>query len=190
MKTIAACALLACVTATFHPKSAHAQAGAATAASAAAAPLAGVLPAGQGTLRFWGMDIYRARLWVSPGFAASDYAALPLALELTYARAFSAEAIAKRSVVEMRRIGAFSAAQATRWQQALQAALPDVKPGDRLVGLYQPGSGATFTLRGRTVGAVDDPAFARLFFGIWLSAQTSEPQLRTELLGSAAQAPP
>lgn len=167
-----------------------ANAQASSAASAAAAPLAGVLPAGQGTLRFWGMDIYRARLWVSPGFAASDYAALPLALELTYARAFSAQAIAQRSIAEMRRIGPFSAAQATRWQQALQAALPDVQPGDRLVGLYQPAQGVRFELRGRTVGTVADPAFARLFFGIWLSPQTSEPQLRTELLGSTAQAPP
>lgn len=190
MKNIAACALLACVTATFHLKTANAQAGAATATFASAAPLAGVLPAGQGTLRFWGMDIYRARLWVSPGFAAADYAALPLALELTYARAFSAEAIAQRSITEMRRIGSFSPAQATRWQQALQAALPDVQPGDRLVGLYQPGSGATFELRGRTVGAVADPAFARLFFGIWLSPQTSEPKLRTELLGATTPATP
>lgn len=188
MKKIAACALLACFTTTFHLKVANAQGSAAIASTAA--PLAGVLPAGQGTLRFWGMDIYRARLWVSPGFAASNYAALPLALELTYARAFSAEAIAKRSITEMRRIGTFSDAQATRWQQALQAALPDVHPGDRLVGLYQPATGATFELRGRTVGAVTDPAFARLFFGIWLAPQTSEPQLRTELLGTTAQAPP
>lgn len=169
---------------------ANAQAGAATATSASAAPLAGVQPAGQGTLRFWGMDIYRARLWVSPGFNASDYAALPLALELTYARAFSAEAIAKRSMDEMRRIGPFSAAQAMRWQQALQAALPDVQPGDRLVGLYQPGSGATFQMRGRTVGTVPDAEFARLFFGIWLAPQTSEPQLRAALLDSAAQEKP
>ena len=114
MKTIAACALLACATATFNLKMANAQGSAVTANSAATAPLAGVLPAGQGALRMWGMDIYRARLWVSPGFAASDFVALPLALELTYARAFSAEAIAKRSIAEMRRIGPVSAAQATR----------------------------------------------------------------------------
>ena len=187
MKTIAACALLACLTATFHLKVAQAQA---SSTSTTAAPLVGVRPAGQGMLRFWGMDIYRARLWVSPGFASSDYAALPLALELTYQRGFSAEAIAQRSIAEMRRIGPISAAQATRWQQALQAALPDVQPGDRLIGLYHPTTGATFELRGRTVGTVADPAFARLFFGIWLSPQTSEPQLRTELLGTTAQASP
>ena len=170
----------------FYIKVASAQAS--TATSSTAAPMAGVVQAGQGTLHFWGMDIYRARLWVSPGFAASDYAALPLALELTYARPFSAEAIAKRSISEMRRIGTVGAAQATRWQQSLQAALPDVQPGDRMIGLYHPTTGTSFELSGRTVGTVADPAFARLFFGIWLSPQTSEPKLRAELLGTIAQA--
>ncbi len=184
MKNIAAYALVVCATAIFHTKTAYAHD-----AEAGALP-AQLQQAGQGTLRFWGQPIYQARLWVSPGFEPAHYAALPLALELSYQRAFSAEAIARRSVLEMRRIGPFSAAQATRWQQALQAALPDVQPGDRLTGLYQPGTGATFRLRGRTVGAVADPEFARLFFGIWLSPQTSEPQLRAELLGSAAQEKP
>lgn len=184
MKRVAACALLVCAAAVVASNAASAQNADAT------APLTGTVPAGQGTLRFWGIEIYRARLWVSPGFDPADYAALPLALELSYQRAFSAEAIAQRSITEMRRVAPFSAAQATRWQQALQAALPDVQPGDRIVGLYQPGRGATFRLNGRTVGAVADPEFARLFFGIWLSAQTSEPQLRAELLGTAAPAKP
>ena len=193
-KIIATSAFLMCATASFGLKIAVAQeAGAATskgttstALAPNASPLAGTLQAGSGDLRFLGLSIYQARLWVHPLFEAGDFGAHPLALELTYQRAFSAEAIAKRSIAEMRRIGPFSAAQATLWQQALQAALPDVQPGDRLVGLYQPGSGATFQLRGRTVGTVADPAFARLFFGIWLSPLTSEPQLRTALLGTRA----
>jgi hypothetical protein len=35
------------------------------------------------------------------------------------------------------------------------------------------------------VGEVRDATFARLFFGIWLSPRTSEPQLRAALLGLA-----
>ena len=149
---------------------------------------------GQGTLRFLGFDVYRARLWAAPGFDASDYTAYPLALELTYHRAFSAEAIAKRSIEEMRRVGSFTAEQALRWQQALQAALPDVKPGDRLLGVYQPGAGAVFRMGGRVVGEVPDAEFSRLFFGIWLSPKTSEPALRQALIaaarGAAAGSPP
>ena len=149
--------------------------------------LAGATLAGEGQLRFFGLRIYDARLWVSPGFEASRFGAHPLALELKYQRAFSAQSIAKRSLEEMRRIGPFTEVQAARWQQALQAALPDIQPGDRLVGLDQPDTGASFELHGRTVGTVADPAFAQLFFGVWLSPLTSQPKLRAALLGGQAQ---
>ena len=41
-------------------------------------------------------------------------------------------------------------------------------------------------MQGRTVGEVADAEFARLFFGIWLSPRTSEPQLRQALLALPA----
>ena len=104
-------------------------------------------------------------------------------------RDFSAQDIARRSLKEMQRVGPFTPAQGERWQQALQAALPDVQAGDRLTGLYQPGQGVVFQKNGQQVGAVDDPAFARLFFGIWLSPQTSEPALRQALLALPSAAP-
>lgn len=155
---------------------------------ATAAPLSDVRLAGQGVLRFVGFEVYRARLWVPPGFDADHYAAQPLALELTYHRDFTAQAIAKRSLEEVRRVGRFTPEQAARWQQALQAALPDVKSGDRLLGIHQPGVGATFKMGGRVVGEVPDGEFSRLFFGIWLSPQTSEPGLRQELLAATRTA--
>lgn len=158
--------------------------GAVSASPAASTPLAGARLVGQGTMRFLGFEVYRARLWAQPGFNADQYSAHPLALELTYQRGFTADAIAKRSIEEMRRVGDFSAEQGTQWQQALQAALPDVKPGDRLVGLYRPGVGTVFKMNGRVVGDVPDAAFSRLFFGIWLSPQTSEPALRQQLMAA------
>ena len=99
-----------------------------------------------------------------------------------------AEAIAKRSIEEMRRVAPFSNEQAERWQAALQAALPDVKPGDTLTGIYRPGGGAVFRMGDKVVGEVADPEFARLFFGIWLSPNTSEPALRQALLASRSTA--
>ena len=182
IKKIAASAILTGVTAIFLINSSIAQ------PADAASPLPGTRLAGQGLLRFWGLEIYRARLWVAPGFRASDYAAQPLALALTYQRNFTAQAIAKRSIEEMRRVTPFSNEQAERWQAALQAALPDVKPGDTLTGIYRPGGGAVFRMGDKVVGEVADPEFARLFFGIWLSPNTSEPSLRQALLASRSTA--
>ena len=190
MKNIANTAISISAGAFFYSNSAIAQAVpmAQAAESATATPLSGVRLAGQGVLRFLGFEIYRARLWVQPGFDADNYGAQPLALELTYHRDFTAEAIAKRSLEEMRRVGSFTPQQAARWQQALTAALPDVKAGDRLLGLYQPGTGAVFKMGGRVVGEVPDAEFSRLFFGIWLSPQTSEPGLRQELIAATRTA--
>ncbi|WP_404300331.1 chalcone isomerase family protein [Alicycliphilus denitrificans] len=144
--------------------------------------LPGAALAGEGQLRFFGLRIYDARLWVTPGFDASRFGAHALALELTYHRAFSGAAIAQRSVEEMQRQAPLEPAQAERWQQRLAALLPDVQPGDRLIGLYQPGQGMHLWRGSQALGTIDDAALARLFFGIWLSPRTSEPGLRSALL--------
>lgn len=148
----------------------------------ATTPVSQLLPAGQATMRFLGFAIYDAKLWVHPAFEANDYGAHPLALQLTYQRDFTGRDIAKRSIQEMQGIGAFDNEQAQQWLIALQSALPDVKKGDSLLGLYQPGAGAVFSMGGKVVGEVADATFAKLFFGIWLSPQTSEPALRTALI--------
>jgi hypothetical protein len=144
--------------------------------------LADATLAGEGQMRFLGLRIYDARLWVTPGFRADAFGARPLALELTYHRAFTGAAIARRSIEEIQRQAALAPAQAERWQQRLAALLPDVQPGDRLTGLYEPQQGLRLWRGGQELGAIDDPELARLFFGIWLSPRTSEPGLRSALL--------
>ena len=37
-------------------------------------------------------------------------------------------------------------------------------------------------MNGKPTGEIRDAEFARLFFGIWLSPKTSEPELRAALL--------
>lgn len=138
--------------------------------------------AGQGRLRFLGLDVYDANLWVAPGFRNADFASHGFALQLHYLRAFSAADIARRSVEEMQRPGAMSPAQAAAWQSKLARLLPDVAAGDRITGVNRPGRGAQFFHNGRPLGEVEDSHFARLFFGIWLAPWSSEPALRTALL--------
>jgi hypothetical protein len=105
---------------------------------------------------------------------------------LRYQRDFSARDIARRSLEEMRRQGSIAPAQADQWQQALATAFPDVKKGDRIVGVNRPGVGVLFITNGQATGEIAGADFARLFFGIWLSPQTSEPGLRQALLAGTA----
>ncbi|MEO6016563.1 MAG: chalcone isomerase family protein [Polaromonas sp.] len=148
-----------------------------------------VLPQGQlmgkTRLTVWGFEVYDARLWAPAGFGANSYATQPLALELAYLRAFSASDIADRSLKEMRRTAAFSEAQAAKWKAEMLRVVPDVKKGDRILGVHRPGTGAVFWVNGKPHGEIRDAEFARLFFGIWLSPKTSEPKMRDTLLAGA-----
>ncbi len=147
--------------------------------------LPGAQRVGASRMRFFGFDIYDAALWVTPGFRASRYAQHALALELTYLRSLSGNAIAERSIQEMRRAADIPAPQEQRWLTAMREAFPDVNKGDRITGMHQPGVGARFWFNSQLRGAVADTEFSRLFFGIWLAETTSEPALRSALLAGA-----
>ena len=165
-----------------------------TASPAAPTPLRpelSVLPRarliGQARLTVWGFDIYDARLWASAPFSAASFSASALALELNYLRNFQATEIAERSLKEMRRSQPVSDAQAAQWTAALLRVIPDVRKGDRVTAVHRPGQGTAFWVNGRASGEVLDTDFARRFFGIWLSPDTSEPRLREALLAGSGE---
>lgn len=140
---------------------------------------------GQARFRVWGFEVYDASLWTAPGFAADAFDAQPLALELRYLRDFSAQDIAQRSLKEVQRQSAVRPEQEKRWLGEMLRVFPDIRKGDRLLGLHRPGQGVVFWFNGQLRGEIRDADFARLFFGIWLSPRTSEPALRSALLGGA-----
>lgn len=140
---------------------------------------------GKGRLTIWGFQVYDARLWANPGFQAGSFTAQPLALELAYLRDFESRAVAERSISEMRRSTPVSDALAEKWMAAMARVVPDVKKGDRVLGVHRPGVGAAFWMNGQPTGEIRDAEFAKLFFGIWLAPTTSEPGLRNALLAGA-----
>lgn len=149
-------------------------------------PATPLVPAGHGTLKFLGLRIYEARLEVDADFRAEDYAAHPLALTLEYARGLEGQLIAERSLIEMRRIGPIEADSGQRWLAFMREAFPDVRAGDQICGRCDGRGRASFLYNGQPHGEIDDPAFTRLFFGIWLHPATSQPEMRRALLGRFA----
>jgi hypothetical protein len=146
------------------------------AAMASTDPLAGLVRWGSGEFRRFGFLVYEATLW-----AGDDPQRPPLALKLTYRRNIAGQAIAEASVKEIRQLGIADEAILPRWGQQMAALFPNVKPGDAIVGHYTP-EAAIFHFNDRLLGGIDDPAFARAFFAIWLDPKTSAPDLRAALL--------
>jgi len=144
--------------------------------------LAGMSPRGTGRMRFVGLRVYDIKLW-APEPLGADWTQQVLALELTYARSLKGSLIAERSLKEMRRQGDIAEPKAKAWLAAMTSAFPDVNENDRLVGRYVPGEPARFFFNGQARPGQLDAEGSRWFFGIWLSPQTSEAALRTQLLG-------
>jgi len=137
--------------------------------------------AGEGRLRWLGLHIYDAALWVN---GAKWNPEREFALDIRYARNLSGERLAGTSIDEIRRLGFGDEARLARWSDDLARVFPDVKKGDRITGVNRPGVGAEFYYQGRLTGRIDDPEFARAFFAIWLDARTREPRLRESLFGA------
>lgn len=139
--------------------------------------------AAEGELRFFGFRVYTARLWVNA--AVNDplqVLSQPLALELRYLRSLMGETIVEGSDKEIARLGQGQPAQRAQWSAQMSRIFPDVREGDRLTGVLDPGKGVRFYHNDRPLGSIDDPAFGRAFFSIWLDERTQAPSLRQSLL--------
>jgi hypothetical protein len=134
---------------------------------------------GTGRMTYMMMDIYDARLYAPEGVFVPGH---PMALSLTYLRSLSGARIADSTVEQMRRMGMQDEVTLAGWHDVLRGIFPDVEDGTTLTGVLN-AKGETLFYNGDTeIGHVSDPAFGRYFFGIWLSPQTEDPDLRNELL--------
>ena len=181
----AAAALVAAASTVASPATASAQGIDAQAPAHVRKYVAEVRLAGTGRLTWYGFHVYDAALFVSPGFDLAEAFGQPFVLELTYARRLDGKGIAEASRDEIGRLGFGTEAQRTRWHEQMLRLFPNVEKGRKLAGVNLPGTGARFYFDGQLLGSIDDPAFARAFFAIWLDERTRAPQLRESLLKGA-----
>jgi hypothetical protein len=137
--------------------------------------------AGEGRLRWLGLHIYDAALWINGAQWSQDKA---FALDIRYARNVSGRRLVETSIDEMRRLGFGDEARLARWAGEMLEIFPDVKKGERITGVNRPGVGVEFYHQERLAGVIRNPEFARAFFAIWLDARTREPGLRNALFGA------
>jgi hypothetical protein len=135
---------------------------------------------GEGTLRWFGIQVYRAKLWAPNGQYVPTQ---PHALELTYGHDFSAATLAKEGAKQMRKQGV-PETKTTEWQPLMQQAFTDVKAGDRLTAIYLNDQSLHFYSNGKRTTSIENLEFTRHFLNIWLGPKTTEPELRRKLLAT------
>ena len=106
----------------------------------------------------------------------------PFALTLRYHMGFSSDYLVNRTLREMKGVNpALSDADIARYKKAMAFFAP-ASSGDEMTMLYEPGQPVKFFKNGAPTGEVSEPGFAQDFFGVWLSPNTSDPELRKSLL--------
>jgi hypothetical protein len=136
---------------------------------------------GKGIFSWSVFKFYSIRLLTASGHFDPEQ---PYILDLTYLRKLSAQQIVTISVQEIERLVGPAAEQTANWRQALEAIVPDVSLGDRLLGWFKPGEGVEFFSASVALGVIPDAEFARAFSAIWLDPRTQRPTLRQALLGT------
>ena len=140
---------------------------------------------GQGMFRWFGLSVYKARLWGDKAkVTATGWPASSFALELEYTRKIEGEDIAIASIDEIKKLGLGTNAQHDQWLAEMKKLFPNVDEGHKLTGIFIPEQASRFFLDGKLIGEIDDPEFGPAFFSIWLHPKTSAPKLRRLLLNT------
>lgn len=135
---------------------------------------------GQARLQFMFWPVYDSRLYSADG--AYREGQLPLRLEIRYLRDVHAADLVRHTQSEWQGQGLSHAGQ-QEWLETLSLLLPDVSANDVLALVVDQQGSSTFLVNGQPLGQIDDPQFGKHFLNIWLSPNTSRPELRQALLG-------
>jgi hypothetical protein len=137
-------------------------------------------PYGTASLTWLFLTAYDASLWTdAPQWSMNDRFALTIAYKMSFTR----EELVESTIEEMQKVApGLSRETLAQFASSLAKAYPNVKSGDRITALHEPGKPVRLFHNGTMTSQIDDPGFAEPFFGIWLSPRTSEPSVRAGLL--------
>ncbi|WP_372741043.1 chalcone isomerase family protein [Neptunomonas sp.] len=135
---------------------------------------------GEAELSILWFDIYNAEL-LSPDGRYSGVSS-PLVLKLNYHRNVSQADMLEETQKQIKKFARTD--QADGWLTKLSQVWPDIYKGDQLAFWIDHENTGHFFHNEDWVGSLQDPAFSTAFIQIWLSDNSSYPDLAKKLRGS------
>ena len=135
---------------------------------------------GQGTLNVLFFEVYDVRL-------LSDF--MPFSwenkfqLEFEYKSSITKGRIIDSSIKELKRQPNVTEQNLDEWKAYLQEVIQPVQEGSQASIQWSPQGTITFQNEGAKSLTIKDESFARSYINIWLGQETSQPKLRSKLLG-------
>ena len=137
-------------------------------------------PVGSTDMRWAVFKLYNITLLTSSGkYQPDDY---PQALEIRYYRNIDKEDLVRATDDQWAKLG-IPSDKRELWLPELLAMWPDIKANDRLRIEVDDKGANTFFYNDQQIGGVDNKEFSQAFLDIWLSPETSRPDLRKKLIG-------
>ncbi|TXR54879.1 chalcone isomerase family protein [Reinekea thalattae] len=135
---------------------------------------------GQSTLKVFAWEIYHSELYTEDG--RYDESTDNYVLKITYLRDITQQQLIKQTYKQLSKLGVDESIY-QRYDAQLKQLWPDVSKGDSLSAHIQP-TGTDFYFNGNAIGSVKGADFGPMFGSIWLSPNTSQPDLRKQLIGA------
>ena len=131
------------------------------------------------------IKVYDAHLHLGAGEPSSKvFADIPVRLQLTYHRGFTAAEIIKGGdTLLARNVKAETLVSLRERLELINRAYRDVREGDSYTLTYVPGKGTTLRLNGSPLVTVPGHDFAAAYFRIWLGDDPISKSMRDTLLG-------
>jgi hypothetical protein len=128
---------------------------------------------------FW--DIYESQLFTSDGKLPFSHSCQYSLFEITYLRDISKQELLESTIAQWQYL-AIDENEYRSYLAVLEYIWPDIKVGDQLT-LLNKANISVFYFNQKKIGEIESKEFANLFLRIWLDENTSEPELRKQLLG-------
>jgi hypothetical protein len=131
------------------------------------------------SILFW--DLYNSKLQTTSGKYPIQSENDQLLYNINYLADISGKDLIERTVEQWQHLG-INPEIYQAYLPVLEKIWPDIEAGDTL-SLHVNNNKSFFYYNNELIGEVGQQEFSQLFLDIWLSANTSEPKLRLELLG-------
>ena len=135
---------------------------------------------GQARLKVLLWNIYDSALYTPSGIWQGEG---PYQLSLHYLRDIPVHQLIEQTDKAWREQGRNHPLQ-PEWLVQLADIWPDITEGDNLVLSVAASGHSGFWFNGKFIGAIEDEDFGPLFGGIWLDADSPQPDLRAKLIAS------
>lgn len=145
--------------------------------SLSAIPTQGLKSVGTGTMSWLFWDLYQITLYSSDGhYQNQEY---PQALSIQYLKDIDKADLITATKEQW---GHLNINWQPQWLEHIERLWPNIKKNDNLTLLILENGNSQFYYNQAKLGNIDDHNFSKAFIAIWLSPNTSEPELREQLI--------